>query len=183
MSVMPVMPREGEWTVEDLDRLPDDGLRYELLDGMLLVTPAPTVGHQRALGRLVRLLDPLVPERLELLFAPTAYRPDADRRTSLEPDLMVFRPEVAGYDHVPAMVLAIEILSPSTRRKDLVLKRSKYEESGVEHYWIVDPVEPSVTALSLVDGRYVEIGRAVGGEKLSVTAPFEITLVAADLVR
>lgn len=62
MSVMAVMPRESrDWTVEDLDQLPDDGLQYELLDGVLLVSPAPVKVHQRAITRMWRLL--LTPAR------------------------------------------------------------------------------------------------------------------------
>ena len=57
-------------------------------------------------------------------------------------------------DPMGSLVLAVEVLSPSTRRKDQVLKRAKYEESGVQSYWIVDPEEPSLLALDLVEGRY-----------------------------
>jgi Uma2 family endonuclease len=182
MAVMPLMPHDREWTVDDLDLLPDDdGLRYELLDGILLVSPAPKIVHQRVLMSLIRLVDPVIPDDVELLVAPTAYQPD--RRTSLEPDLLVFRPEHASDEAVASLVLAVEILSPSSRRKDHVLKRSKYEDSGVEHYWIVDPEEPSVLALKLEGGQYTEVGRAVGEEALVLTEPVGVTLTPTALVR
>ena len=63
------------------------------------------------------------------------------------------------------LLLAVEVLSPSTRRKDIVLKRSKYEDAGIASYWVVDPEEPSIVAWELRDGRYVEIGRAVDDER------------------
>ncbi len=80
------------------------------------------------------------------------------------------------------LVLAVEVLSPSTRRKDQVLKRSKYEDVGVTSYWIVDPDEPSVVVLELVDRRYQEIGRIRGDEELRVERPFPVVLRASSLV-
>ena len=80
-------------------------------------------------------------------------------------------------------LLAVEVLSPSTRRHDLALKRRVYAEGGVASYWICDPGEPSVTVLELVDGDYVQTGRAVGEQAIAVAAPFAVELVPADLVR
>jgi Uma2 family endonuclease len=124
-----------DWTVADLDLLPDDGLQYELLDGILLVTPAPVPQHQRAAGRLHLLLGPACPPGLEVFFAPLDWRPDL--RTSLQPDLLVVRDEDIELANIrKPLVLAVEVLSPSTRRKDLVLKRSKYQDAGVSSYWV-----------------------------------------------
>ena len=66
------------------------------------------------------------------------------------------------------MILAVEVLSPSTRRKDPFYKRSKYEDAAVPSYWIVDPEEPSITALELVDGRYVTVGEATGDQPVTL---------------
>ena len=66
-----------------------------------------------------------------------------------------------------SLILAVEVLSPSTRRKDLFLKRSKYEDAGVESYWIVDPEGPSILALELVDGHYVTVGEGTGDEAVA----------------
>ena len=71
MASMTVMPRESpEWTVDDLDRLSDDGLRYELLDGTLLVSPAPSKRHQRAAARIFTTLATACPLEFEAFFAP-----------------------------------------------------------------------------------------------------------------
>lgn len=183
MGVMTVMPRTGEeWTVDDLDQLPDDGLQYELLDGLLLVTPAPVPVHQRAIGNLYLLLRAACPPGFEVFPAPLDWRPDL--RTSLQPDLLVVRNEDVGAKNVTApLVLAVEVLSPSTRRKDLLLKRSKYEDSGVASYWVVDPAAPSILALDLEQGRYVTVAETTGEEPAALQRPFALEVAPADLVR
>ena len=183
MVAMTLMPRTGEaWTVGDLDRLPDDGLQYELLDGLLLVTPAPVPVHQRAIGNLYLLLQAACPPGFEVFLAPLDWRPDL--RTSLQPDLLVVRNEDVGVKNITApLVLAVEVLSPATRRKDQILKRSKYEEAGVASYWIVDPTEPSILALDLIAGGYIESDRATGTEPAMLSQPFDVEIVPADLVQ
>ena len=182
MAIMTVMPREtAEWTVDDLDRLPDDGLQYELLDGILLVSPAPSVRHQVVAANLFTTVRAACPHDLVALFAPLDWRPD--RRTSLQPDLLVARrTDLEGRTITEPLVLAIEILSPSSARKDAVLKRSKYQDAGVAHYWIVDPIEPSFLALALVDGMYRTAGRAAGDESVTLDHPFPVTIVPSALV-
>jgi Uma2 family endonuclease len=176
----PVMSREHDWTVDDIDALPDDGLQYELLDGLLLVTPAPIVAHQRALTRLLIQLAESCPPHLEVFPAPLDWRPDL--RTSLQPDVLIARSDQLEVKNITApLVLAVEVLSPSTRRKDLVLKRSKYEEAGVESYWAVDPAAPSIVAWELVDGRYADAGSATGSETLTLHRPFPVTLIPSAL--
>lgn len=183
MGAMTVMPRTGEgWTVDDLDRVPDDGLQYELLDGLLLVTPAPVPLHQRAVGNLYLVLRAACPPGHEVFLAPLDWRPDV--RTSVQPDLLVVRNEDVGDRNVTASpVLAVEVLSPSTRRKDLVLKRSKYEDCGVQSYWVVDPTTPSLLALDLLDGTYVTSSTVQGGERAALRRPFPVEVVPEDLVR
>ena len=182
MTGMTVMPREDyEWTVDDLDHLPDDGLQYELLDGTLLVSPAPVERHQDVSGNLYVLLRQFCPRHLKVYFAPLDWRPD--RRTSLQPDLLVVRREdIEERNITKPLVLAIEILSPSSVRKDAVLKRSKYQDSGVTHYWIVDPAAPSILALELIDGAYRTVGEALGDESITLQRPFPVTIVPSTLI-
>lgn len=178
---MTVMPRGGDWTVDDLARLPDDGLQYELADGVLLVTPAPVPPHQRASGRLHLLLAGACPADLEVFYAPLDFQPT--RRRSLQPDLLVVRRDDVGPAAISApLQLAVEVLSPSTRSKDLLLKRGLYEDSGVASYWVVDLDEPSVLAWELREGRYVEVARAVGDDPFRTTQPFPVTVVPSALV-
>lgn len=182
MAVMTVMPRDyGEWTVDDLEHLPDDGLQYELLDGVLLVSPAPVTKHQVAGAELVSLLRAACSPDLYVLFAPLDWQPD--RRTSLQPDVLVVpKTCLDGKNITVPLTLAVEVLSPSTQRKDLVLKRSKYEDAGVASYWVVDPELPSVVAFDLVDGHYQTVGEAKGDEKLELALPFPITVTPSDLL-
>jgi Uma2 family endonuclease len=193
MSAMPVeetgddrswplpLPMTEEWTVADLEALPDDGRRYELLDGALLVTPAPIPVHQRVIGKLFRLLAEACPPSMEVFFAPLDWQPD--RRTSLEPDLLVVRNEDVGPKNITEpLVLAVEVLSPTTRRKDLLLKRSRYEDGEVSSYWIVDPDGPSLTAFDLVDGHYVASAEVDGDEQAELKLPFAVRVRPSELV-
>ena len=183
MTGMTVMPREShDWTVHDLDLIPEDGLQYELLDGALLVSPAPVPRHQRAAARLHLLLAAACPPDLEVFFAPLDWRPDI--RTSLQPDLLVVRKEDIGPANITRpLLLAVEVLSPSTRRKDAVYKRSKYEDSGIAGFWIIDPEAPSITAFELAEGQYVLAGEATGDAAVTLTKPFAVTVIPSALVR
>ena len=180
MCAMPLMPRERVWTVDDLDCLPQDGLQYELAEGVLLVTPSPVVRHQRCSKRMLTVLSDACPEHLEVFAAPLDFRPNAT--TSLQPDLLVVRREEAqGETLIGTPLLVVEILSPSTRAKDLVLKRALYASAGVPSYWVVDPVEKTLLVLKLRAGGYVEAGRAVGDEELLVSEPMPCRIVPSRL--
>ncbi len=177
----------GEFTVDDLERMPADGLRYELLDGTLLVRPAPGVWHQEVAGTLYRLLCDACPSELHVVIAPFEWR--GNRRTVLQPDVLVARRgdllAVEGGKFLEAPpVLAVEVLSPSTRRIDRLSKLSAYEEAGVASYWLVDPdpEAPSLHALDLVDDRYVEVGCPAGGRSWQARRPFPVTVRPVDLV-
>jgi Uma2 family endonuclease len=179
----PLLPRGREWTVDDLDQLPDDGLGYELLDGMLLVNPAPVPVHQRVLGKLYRLLADACPVSMEVFVAPLDWRPD--RQTSLRPDVLVARTEDIGPKNLTRpLVLAVEVLSPSTRRKDRLLKLSTYQDAGVENYWIVDPdpVRPSIVAYHLESGSYAVRAEGIDNDVVTLTAPFSLEVVPSQLV-
>jgi Uma2 family endonuclease len=181
MMSVTVMPREYEWTVDDLDGLPDDGLQYELIDGILLVSPAPVKTHQFVVAQLFLLVEAACPPGLTTLFAPVDWRPHD--RTSLQPDLLVMpREKLKERSGRFPMHLAVEVLSPSTRSKDQIWKRAVYEEAGVGAYWIVDPVEPSVEALVLVDGVYQLEARAAGDEVASIAHPFPVEVRPIDLI-
>lgn len=175
------LPRGRALTRGDLDAMPDDGHRYELLDGILIVSPAPRRIHQRAVYRLGVLLGAALPPDLELLPAPFDVALADD--TVMQPDLVVARFEDFTERDLPAApVLAVEVLSPSTRGIDLLLKKDRLERAGCAHYWVVDPGEPSITGWGLTDGAYRQVARAVGGEAFEVAEPFDVRVVPADLV-
>jgi len=177
----PLMPPLREWTVADLESLPDDGLQYELLDGLLLVSPAPVPVHQRISRKLLRMLDAACPPSMEAFSAPLDWQPDLN--TSFQPDLLVARNEDVGIKNITApLILAVEILSPSTRRKDLLLKRSKYQDAGVAAYWVIDPDPPSFTAFELVAGRYQKVAEGTGSQVVEMKQPFPVKITPAELV-
>jgi Uma2 family endonuclease len=161
--------------------MPDDGHRYELIDGTLIVTPAPRHLHQRVVGNLHITLRNGCPPELEVLLAP--FDVVLGPSTVLEPDLLVARRSDVTERNLPvAPVLAIEVLSPSTRRIDLGTKRLTFEAAGVSSYWVVDPDEPSLTVLELDGGAYREVARIARAETWETTRPFTVRVCPADLV-
>src|SRR5699024_2011909 len=139
----------------DMDAMPDDGHRYELIDGSLVVTPAPTPRHQRAVARLLVVLHSTCPDNLDVLTAPLDEALASD--TVVQPDLLVApRTAFTERDLPTAPLLAVEVLSPSTRNVDLALKHARYAEAGCPTYWIVDPDIPSLTVFELAHGQYTE---------------------------
>lgn len=182
MTAVTTMPVSGDWTVDDLDRLPDDGLRYELVDGVLLVGPSPLVPHQLGLAALLHRLTVAAPDDLRVLPAPLDIT--FSRTRLLQPDLVVLRAEQLTGRKVEGLpLLAVEVLSASTRATDLTLKRHVFEQAGVPSYWLLDPEAPSLTVLELLDRGYREVASAQGDEALAVLRPFPVTVVPSELVR
>ncbi len=181
MGVVTTLPRGRGFIRADLDAMPDDGRRYELVDGSLIVTPAPSIRHQIVVMRLVVLLDAACPSDLRVLPAPLDVALTGD--SVLQPDVLVARrTDLTEKDLPVAPVLVIEVLSPSTRRVDLTLKRSRYEDAGCPSYWVVDPDGPSITTWVLQGDRYVDSGHVSGDQSLDVTTPYPLILVPARLL-
>ena len=133
-----------EWTYEMLETLPDDGKRYEIIDGELLVTPAPAWSHQDCLWKLCVVFDAYLTQYpyWHGLFAPADVVFDA--RNVVEPDLFVV-PLIGGkaphtLEEAGSLLLAVEVLSPSSHRADRTKKRILYQRFEVPEYWIVDSV-------------------------------------------
>jgi Uma2 family endonuclease len=127
------------YTVDDLERFPDDGNRYELLDGVLLVTPLAELPHQLVTGRLLARLAELVrpwPDVFVTSPGVVRLRP----KTQLGPDILVFRRPVGPikWDNVRENLLAVETASPSTVVYDRDFKRPAYLGLGAHEVWRVD---------------------------------------------
>jgi Uma2 family endonuclease len=137
------MPNVHRYTVQDLLHFPDDGTRYELIDGELVVSPRPALPHEKVVHRLfVALHDYLRPlGRGETVFMAGAV--SWDEETFVIPDLYVSVPEelTADWNSVKTLLLAVEVMSPGSRRRDRVLKRDVYQRNEVREYWVVDPRE------------------------------------------
>jgi Uma2 family endonuclease len=169
------------FTEDDLADTPDDGRRYELVDGVLVVSPAPNIGHQRCITGLLLLLHGACVTGFEVILGPFDVR--FSPTTVVIPDLSVARQaEVLPARLETAPVLVVEVRSPSTKRFDEGTKRTVYEEAGVAAYWLVDPVEPRLTVLHLEDGRLVEHATVAGDEAYEATIPFPVTVVPNRLL-
>ena len=170
------------FTVHDLEGMPDDGRRYELIDGELLVSPAPGLRNQTISYQLHRLLDDACPEDMYVIAAPFAVQTDI--YNEVQPDVLVARFDELTDKNLPAApMLAVEVLSPSGRLIDLNLKRAAYERMGTPSYWVIDPDVPGLRVLELdPDGRYQEVARVVGGEVFEAHQPFPVRVVPRELL-
>ena len=142
------------YTVDDLDRFPDDGNRYELLDGVLLVTPAPNQLHQVIATRLILAIGPIPGARV----VGPGVVPRLPR-TQLEPDVLVYPalfPTNCAWARITEHWLAVEIFSPSSKIYDREFKRAAYLKLGLREVWLVD-----------ADERTVEVWRADGASEVS----------------
>jgi Uma2 family endonuclease len=135
------------WTRADLDRLPDDGNKYEVVRGSLFVTPPPSVQHENILALLARVLVPYVERwRLGGVFHPRAVIRHSS--SEAEPDLMVRAiadPAERDWLRLPLPELVVEVVSESTRLRDYNQKREWYLDLGIPEYWIVDGHRREIT--------------------------------------
>jgi len=135
------------WTAEMVRQLPDDGNRYEVVYGELLVTPAPRFDHQLLVSRLfLPLGNYLTHEPVGIVLTSPADI-SWGRDVLVQPDLFVVpfaEAQTRDWSRLRSLLLVIEVLSPSTTRADRFTKRRRYQEAGVPLYWVVDGTEQHV---------------------------------------
>lgn len=181
MGAVTTLPFGRPLTRADLETMPDDGHRYELIDGALFVSPSPSLRHQSLLLALTVQFHHVLPSDLKMLFAP--FDVVVSDETVIIPDLIVARRDDFTERDLPvAPRLAVEILSPSTRRHDLMVKHSVLEEFGCTSYWVFDPEVPSLIAWELRDGKYVEVANVAGDDTWHATLPFPVTITPSALL-
>jgi Uma2 family endonuclease len=179
------IPREL-MTLDEWDALPEDhSAHYELQEGVLVVSPKPARRHQRALVRLASQMEAQLPSEWEVLPDFEVVVQADGPATVRAPDLVMVHVEgpekrVAARD----VLLAVEVISPGSRKIDTHMKPFEYAEAGIPHYWVVDldPPAPSITVYGLGapgDG-YVESQTATG--TLIVQQPFEMRIDIRALV-
>jgi Uma2 family endonuclease len=170
-------------TVEDMENMPDDEFRYELDDGVLIVSPAPSSLHQLAVFRLAKILDAACPPELLVLPGPGV---NINRYQHRVPDLAVVRADSMDtvFQEQPP-VLAVEVASPRTRLYDRNRKKDVYERFAIASYWIVDPdpAQPQLTVFELRDDRYQQVAQVAGEEALHIGRPFPVTVTQSALVQ
>jgi Uma2 family endonuclease len=171
---------ERRYTLADLDSFPEDGRKFELADGWLLVSPMARRLHQIGCASLGDALKAAGPREYYVFgLAINVDDPDA---THFEPDVTVVRREFAKVENGDLPLLAVEVRSPSTAGRDAALKRREYARLGIVSYWLLDVSAPSLRILELEDGDYVERAFVSGEESVTVTLPFPVTLVPARLL-
>jgi Uma2 family endonuclease len=177
---MPHAP--SRWTAAAVRNLPDDGRRYELVDGELVVTPAPSWIHQGVAAALFhRIHSWLATTRLGVIrFSPADIALGEDE--ILQPDLFVVpagdQAPILQWTDINRLLLAIEILSPSTARFDRLLKRRRYQRAGVPEYWIVDPDARLIERWRPEDTRPEVVGEILTWQPDPLQPALEIDLVA-----
>jgi Uma2 family endonuclease len=179
---MRMVATEKIWTEDDLATLPDDGNRYEIIDGELFVTPSPAWRHQTALKLLVLVIDPYLVASVagDLQVAPADVV--FDKRNVVEPDLFVV-PLVNGrrpktWQEAGRLLLAIEIVSPSSARQDRVAKRWLYQGQEVPEYWVIDVDATLVERWRPGDERPEILTDRLDWQPSAEHAPLSIDLVA-----
>jgi Uma2 family endonuclease len=136
----PPLPKRGDWTFSALEAMPEDGKRYEILDGELIEMPPPSATHQRAAMRLTVLIGPWCRAHTGwTVLSPAGVY--INEKNWFEPDLAVYPdPESRELDwrQLSPPLLVVEVLSPSTSRHDRQNKRPRYLSSGVHEVWLLD---------------------------------------------
>ena len=176
-------PEQGEWTYEDWLRLPDDGFRYEVLNGELHMTPPPTIGHQNAVTKLTtRMYDFARQAGMGIvLVSPVGVRLPG-QPVPVQPDIVFVRADrrdIMGEDYVEgAPDLVVEVLSPSNWLYDRREKLLAYQQARVPEYWIVDYRARTIEVRVLEGGRYTLLEEFRSGEaaRSQVLAGFEIAV-------
>lgn len=176
-----VIVREGPYTRAERDALPDDGRRHELLDGVLVMSPAPGYRHQSIALNLAVLLKRHRTHDCSVIIAP--FDVDLGPATVIEPDIVVARRADVTERGLPrAPLLAVEVLSPSTRLFDLGRKKELLAEAGCPSYWTIDPTRPELTVWQLHDGQYVAAEIVRPDDTWTATAPYPVTITPRDLL-
>ena len=150
-------PASGAWTYDDLLALPDDGRRWEIIEGVLHEMPGPSWMHQLLVAGLLRFWFGIADSvGATVVGSPVdVFFPGA---SPVQPDILLLLPSnpatvsKRGLEGAPDLV--VEILSPSTRGHDALTKRALYARAGVREYWLVDPDSRTVEVLRLVDDAF-----------------------------
>jgi Uma2 family endonuclease len=185
---MAITKPAGSWTYEDLFSLPDDGRRYEIIEGELYEMPSPSWAHAAVIASLITMLIPLV-TRLGGRWLTAPLDVFFQGANPVQPDILVLLPDWSGsltqrgIEGAPDLL--VEDLSPSNRGHDLLTKRALYARAGVREYWLVDPEERTIEILAL-DRDAFHLAVAASGDETPVspllgTLPVTASAFFADI--
>lgn len=174
------------FTADDLAQLPEDGKRYEILGGDLAVSPSPNRKHQNVIRRLSAFFIAVESQGYGRWY-PAPFDVVLDDYNVVEPDLLFVRTEhrervtEAHVQGPPDLI--VEVLSPSTRERDLGVKAHLYARFGVNEYWVVDPDAKTLTAYQLTSAGYEPHGPLRCGETFVSPLFPDTALSIADVLR
>ncbi len=181
MEPVTLLPfRPDGWTIDDLDDLPEDELRYELVDGSLHVSPPPPNPHNVAANRLAYLLRPVLDGSWEII-APGAVR--FDDRNYRSPDLLVVKRDGAttAYARPQDVLLVVEVMSPGSLSTDRLTKPAQYACAGIPYFWRLERDEEPVLITHRLAGEvYRDTGSFTG--EVVIHDPVELRFALADLL-
>jgi Uma2 family endonuclease len=161
---------------------PDTNLPVEVVDGQPIMSPAPARLHQRAVSRLLQVLAEAAPAHLEVLASPLDWVLRREPLLVRQPDLVVVDADPDPPAHlVAAPLMAVEVVSPNSRERDLVHKRQEYSGAGLPWLWLVDLEVPQILVLRGDGERFATYASARGHDLLHVTEPFAVRVRPRDL--
>ncbi|SRR5581483_7336823 len=155
--------RRVQFLASDIWDTPDDGKRYEVIDGELYVTPPPVWKHQNGLANLFSILTAFIRAHDLGKIVPAPVGVVLDEHNGVQPDIVYISRErlgiisERGVEGAPDLV--VEVLSPSTRARDKGVKMRRYAAAGISHYWLLDPRNDSLEAYRLGKQGYERVGR------------------------
>ncbi len=159
-------PPQGSWTYEDYATLPDDGQRYEIVNGVLVMAPAPTPEHQSIAVRIAYYMFPHVDLAGIGRLLPSPIDVELGPKQVFQPDVVVILnahlDRIAAKRIIGAPDLVVEVVSPSSGVMDRIAKYAVYAHAGVPEYWIVKPESRTVEVFVLEDGEYRSPGIFTG---------------------
>lgn len=168
------------WTEADLEFLPDDGHKFEILDGCLHVTPPPLNSHQCIGSRLIRTLWNAAPPDWVVLYDSGVRAPGSN----FIPDVVVLRPGAGlkvNWQEPENVALVVEITSPSTATYDRTAKAAKYAEAGIASYWRI-ATDGTITVDELAGDHYETVAIVRPGSTWTAAQPFDVLLSPDDLI-
>lgn len=186
LATLQAQPVQGQWTYEDYLQLPDDGSRYEIIEGVLYVTNAPNSDHQFTVTETSRQIGNFVIARKlgQVLVAPFEVHL-AHRTRPVQPDIHFVRTDrwpkgrVAYFSGAPDLI--VEVISPGSVRTDRVIKFTAYELAGVVEYWIANPHTRTVEVYTWSNGEYALLGEFTGDEQIQSAVLAGIDIVTSTL--
>ncbi len=179
-------PAQGQWRYDDYLQLPDDGNRYEIIEGVLYVANAPSIEHQYIVLKISGRLDLFVTEKKlgMVLTAPIEVHL-SETTKPVQPDVLFIRtenqPTLGAKFFAGAPDLIVEVISPSSIRTDRHIKFDTYERFGVAEYWLVDSKARAVEVHTLARGEYALLGQYTGDEVITSQVLAGLEIVAGSL--